>query len=474
MTAEDRQQTADGRLQAVETKRSRKKYPIFNKTIYNQTLKSNWKLWMIFTAILCLFIAVSSAVYNPITMGRMKEMLKSFGGEAAERMGGLNLSMTGILAQMFFGMMAVVLPMIYILITANSLIASKVDRGSMAYTLSTPIKRKTVAFTNATYLISMIVAMFAIISVVGLVTVQIAHGSVFGTAYTADVKVIAKQVGKKPSAVEADLRKYILDGKTLQEALADYADESNEFGAVIDKAMKARRMKDAEVYITYIDARIAQKNAPNGTGAGSGEPPFGLTEEQMQNQYMAALTKAANALGLGLSDIMNDLSRVKAPAALTAAAEEFFQDMIGVTLTPAMAEAMFRGIINGSLASSQIGIDEGYKFETSEFMLMMLGALLFALATAGIAFFFSCFFNLSKHSIALGAGIPIGFYLLQTISTLDSSLDKLKYLSLNTLFDPTLVTSGGTFWWQYVILGAVSVTLFTLSIFKFKKKDLPL
>ena len=64
------------------------------------------------------------------------------------------------------------------MMTANSLIASQVDRGSMAYLLSTPTKRSTVVRTQALYLITSLIMMFVIVTGVGLAAIQIFQGNV--------------------------------------------------------------------------------------------------------------------------------------------------------------------------------------------------------------------------------------------------------------------------------------------------------
>ena len=56
--------------------------------------------------------------------------------------------------------------------TANSLIAAQVDRGSMAYLLSTPTKRSTVVLTQAVYLIVALIVMLAIATLVGVLSIQ--------------------------------------------------------------------------------------------------------------------------------------------------------------------------------------------------------------------------------------------------------------------------------------------------------------
>ncbi|OAV63677.1 hypothetical protein Barb6_03615 [Bacteroidales bacterium Barb6] len=54
-------------------------------------------------------------------------------------------SIVGFIMNMIYTQIGILIVVIYIVITANALVASQVDRGSMAYTLSTPIKRSTVA-----------------------------------------------------------------------------------------------------------------------------------------------------------------------------------------------------------------------------------------------------------------------------------------------------------------------------------------
>ena len=79
------------------------------------------------------------------------------------------LDMTrSLLFTIFYGMMTTILPGIYVLVTANKLLASQVDRGSMAYVLATPTKRSSVTFTQAFYLVNSLIAMFGILTIAHL------------------------------------------------------------------------------------------------------------------------------------------------------------------------------------------------------------------------------------------------------------------------------------------------------------------
>ena len=111
---------------------------MLSKTIYKQTLKSNFKLWLIFTLIMSVLNAVLIAVFEPSTISGMADMVKGTPLESMLQ----NSTFLGMLAQTFFSLHGVILPLVFIIMTANSLVASQVDRGSMAYLLSTPTKRR--------------------------------------------------------------------------------------------------------------------------------------------------------------------------------------------------------------------------------------------------------------------------------------------------------------------------------------------
>lgn len=107
---------------------------MFSMPLLKQTIKSNWVMWVAMTAVMTL-LCVQFAVL---------EMTQS------------------LLFVIFYGMMTTILPGIYVLVTANKLLASQVDRGSMAYVLSTPIKRSTVTFTQTFFMVGSLLLMFAV------------------------------------------------------------------------------------------------------------------------------------------------------------------------------------------------------------------------------------------------------------------------------------------------------------------------
>ncbi|MDG4984800.1 ABC transporter permease subunit [Lactococcus lactis] len=261
---------------------------MFSKAIFKQTLKANARMLLLVTIVTSLMLVAMVAVFDPSTIKSLGSSLGSTGLVHTSPVDPF-LSMLG---STFFSLQGVLLPIIYVVLTANGLIASQVDKGSMAYLLSTPTKRTTVVRTQALFMITSLIFMFAVVTGVGILSIH-----------------------QFQSGVDIDMTKYY-------------------------------------------------------------ELIFGL------------------------------------------------------------------------------------------FLLMF--------ATSGISFFASSLFNLSKNSLLLGAGLPVAFFLLHLMSTMSSSLEGLKYFSLNTLFDTSSVLKGDDILLNFSILAIIGIILYLASLFVFKKKDLPL
>ena len=78
-----------------------------------------------------------------------------------------------VIGSIFYRIAGLLLPMIFVIMTANNLIAGQVDSGSMAYVLSTPTKRRKVTITQMCYLICSLIAMFALEALTSVVCLAI-------------------------------------------------------------------------------------------------------------------------------------------------------------------------------------------------------------------------------------------------------------------------------------------------------------
>lgn len=98
--------------------------------------------------------------------------LPSSVSEALEEVGKANLY-TLIVGSIFYKLAGLLLPIIYMIMASNNLIAGQVDSGSMAYVLSTSTKRETVVFTQSVFLIGSLLAMFGLTTATGCVCLAI-------------------------------------------------------------------------------------------------------------------------------------------------------------------------------------------------------------------------------------------------------------------------------------------------------------
>ena len=92
--------------------------------------------------------------------------------DALEEVGKADLY-TLIVGSIFYKLAGLLLPIIYMIMASNNLIAGQVDSGSMAYVLSTSTTRKPVVFTQGVYLVGSLFAMFSLTTVTGCICLAI-------------------------------------------------------------------------------------------------------------------------------------------------------------------------------------------------------------------------------------------------------------------------------------------------------------
>ncbi|WNR44544.1 ABC transporter permease subunit [Paenibacillus roseipurpureus] len=144
---------------------------MFSKTYLMRLVKSNLKMSLIFMLLLCGLIAIIMNVFTPETMseiaGRSADMPINPLGDIS--------TLPKFLANQYFGMMALIFPMIFLILTGTKLIVGKVDKGDMACDLSTPVTRTQIAFTSMLYLVGSLAVIYVMIGAVGSSVASIAQ-----------------------------------------------------------------------------------------------------------------------------------------------------------------------------------------------------------------------------------------------------------------------------------------------------------
>lgn len=179
----------------------KKETKVFSLPLLKQSIKSNWVLWLCSSFAMIVLISVinvivvkfskagtdiNQAALTPYVQALMAKGLSLEGLFEALGLPTIFsiISDSGvdggnsILITMYYTVVGFVLPMIYVIIVGNKLIASQVDKGSLAFTLSTPTKRSAVAFTQALFLIGSVFLMILINTAADIASTAIAGAEV--------------------------------------------------------------------------------------------------------------------------------------------------------------------------------------------------------------------------------------------------------------------------------------------------------
>lgn len=145
-----------------------------NKTLYKASFKSNRILMLIISLVLLMYTSIIISMFDPDSSNAMAEMLemmpKGFG--TAFGFDTLATDLTSHIGTYLYGFIFIMFPMIYTIIVANNLIAKHVDKGSMAYILSTPNTRINIALTQAIFLLSTLTIIFIFETAMGIIISQ--------------------------------------------------------------------------------------------------------------------------------------------------------------------------------------------------------------------------------------------------------------------------------------------------------------
>jgi ABC-2 type transport system permease protein len=161
-----------------------------NKTLFFSTLRRSSRLIIIFTCLLLFYMLTTMGTY-PGDGGEDPFAALPDGMKEALGISGAYEGLTGFMAVSFYGMTFVMFLMIYCVLLANQLISSLVDRGSMAYLLTTPVSRRKIAVTQASVLIGSLLLMTTLVFLAGWAAGEVMYeGAVFSLAAFIKMNVV--------------------------------------------------------------------------------------------------------------------------------------------------------------------------------------------------------------------------------------------------------------------------------------------
>lgn len=177
-------------------KRKAQEKTFFSWPLFFQSLKANWIVWLALTIGLALILSIiniligSRNLFTKIEMSSVTGYVNDEGMSWLQILGflekmGFSLSriqtmsqidMNSILNDLVYKICGTLLPIIYIIIVSNNLIASQVDKGSLAYVLSTPTNRRKVIRTQYLFLVASLVAMYLVVTACSMGSEFIGYG----------------------------------------------------------------------------------------------------------------------------------------------------------------------------------------------------------------------------------------------------------------------------------------------------------
>ncbi|WP_313469117.1 ABC transporter permease subunit [Carnobacterium sp.] len=486
---------------------------MFSKPIFKQSVRTNGILWLVITLVASALLSNFIIRFDPEDFSALS--VAAEGTQFGAIFSGFG-TILGTL-ETFYKMVAILLGLVYIIFSANNLVVNEVDSGSMAYTLSTPIKRSTVIFTKMAYMVGSIILMFIVLAGVGMGVSELVHHNITGSPITEDVEAAADAMDRNSSYVRDHLYMIKDDEYAMRsgaearsmdtEAYSQYLDQAilrDSYKAAAAELTKDRKEKykddddmdkddieiteeelamDPSMILNNNDALSAGAKVTgqslNDYRAFIGKKAAEMTDgkeahdtksdESSQlpadaSMILSIAAKAgAEAIDTTETNIQDNMSLLKGDAALKAGAE-----------AANVSEDQLKDLINSSMVNAALKSDNAMSFDIETFIWLNVGACLLILAMGSISFFASTVFNRSNQAMILGAGLPFAFFLISMVIEQSDSLENLKYFSLTTLFKTDEILSNGDFGIPLLILGGIAAVLFAISNVIFCRKDLPL
>ena len=165
-------------------KKTKRKSKFISLPLMSQSIKANWLLWLILSVgsaaifIIINLVVGTRAIFTNIDMAKVQAyvhdenlnwlqilgLLETMGFSLSRIQTMSQIDLNSVLNDLVYKIAGVLLPMIYVMITCNKLVASQVSDGSMAYVLSTPTNRKTVVRTQYIFMVVSLIAMYGVIT----------------------------------------------------------------------------------------------------------------------------------------------------------------------------------------------------------------------------------------------------------------------------------------------------------------------
>ena len=142
-------------------------------TLLKREIKANYILTLIFVGVLTMYGTMIVSMYDP-KLGDSLAMMAESMPQLFAAFGMLDVSSTLLefISNYLYGFLLVAFPLVYIVLLSGRLISRYVDRGSMAYLLATPCRRRKIIVTQ---LFSMLLGIVTLTSYVTVLCIAVSQ-----------------------------------------------------------------------------------------------------------------------------------------------------------------------------------------------------------------------------------------------------------------------------------------------------------
>ena len=145
-----------------------------HKVLFCRNVQTLWKPWMIFSAIMTMYLAVIVSMFDPslgeslnLMMESMPQLFSAFG------MNNPGATLLDFMANYLYGFLLICLPLVMELVMVNTLMVRYLDRGAMAWLLASPNSRTKIAATQAMSLVLAVLMQMGYITAAGVILAEV-------------------------------------------------------------------------------------------------------------------------------------------------------------------------------------------------------------------------------------------------------------------------------------------------------------
>jgi len=129
--------------------------------LFKADIKANRFIWILLTLIFCFYMAIIISMFDPEKVDTLNDMLDLLPKSLMQAMNfhSFGNTLLTFITGYIYGFLIFLFPMIFSITANHRLISSHIERGSMAFLLSTPNSRIKIALTQAAFSFASISAM---------------------------------------------------------------------------------------------------------------------------------------------------------------------------------------------------------------------------------------------------------------------------------------------------------------------------